>query len=153
MLWKPSITPSDVIQHSQGPWEEHKYVKKVDGKYYYPNSYDDGRTISDLKDTDKSSNKAEKGTNDEKYSEKDRIGDTEFFGFKNKDGRTVIVEEDKKWTLPEGKKLDASLKKRLAAVEKEIADRRERGEKVDSDEWNRLIDEAINGTGKKSKDV
>ena len=149
-VWKPSVTPTDVIQHSQGPWEEHKYVKKVDDKYYYPNSYEDGRTISDLKDTDKSSNKAEKGTNDEKYSEKDRIGDTEFFGFKNKDGRTVIVEEDKKWTLPEGKKLDASLKKRLAAVEQEIADRRERGEKVDDDEWNRLVDEAINGT-KKSK--
>lgn len=150
-VWKPSVTPTDVIQHSQGPWEEHKYVKKVDDKYYYPNSYEDGRTVSDLKDNDKSSNKAEKGTNDEKYSEKDRIGDTEFFGFKNKDGRTVIVEEDKKWTLPEGKKLDASLKKRLAAIEKEIADRRERGEKVDSDEWNRLVDEAINGTGKKSK--
>ena len=150
-IWKPSVTPADVIRHSQGDWEEHKYVKKVDDKYYYPNSYEDGRTISDLKDSDKSSNKAEKSTNDEKYSEKDRIGDTEFFGFKNKDGRTVIVEEDKKWTLPEGKKLDASLKKRLAAVEQEIADRRERGEKVDSDEWNRLVDEAINGTKKSSK--
>ena len=48
MIW----APSDVIMHSQGPWKKHKYVKKVDGDYYYPNSYEDGRTVSDLNDDD-----------------------------------------------------------------------------------------------------
>lgn len=29
-------------------WEEHMYVKKVDGNYYYPEGYDKGRTIDSL---------------------------------------------------------------------------------------------------------
>ena len=48
-MWRPSVTPSQVIRHSQDEWLDHKYVLKKDGKYYYPNSYQDGRTISDLK--------------------------------------------------------------------------------------------------------
>lgn len=35
------------IQHSQGPWEKHKYVKVLDGKYYYPDSYEGGRHLPD----------------------------------------------------------------------------------------------------------
>lgn len=31
-------------------WEDHMYVKKVDGKYYYKDGYENGRTISSLKD-------------------------------------------------------------------------------------------------------
>lgn len=163
-MWKPSVTPSEVLRHSQGPWEDHKYVKIVDGKYYYPNGYDEGRTISDLKGENKDttsteSNKAEKSKysnddsdfDDKNLSESNRLGDTEFYGFKGKDGRTVIVEEDMKWTLPEGKKLDGALKKRLAAVEEEIAKRRKNGEKVTADEWNKLVDDAINGTKSDSK--
>lgn len=62
-MWKPSITPNDVLMHSQGPWNEHKYIKVVDGVYYYPNSYKDGHTISELKgrssgDKDKKENKS-----------------------------------------------------------------------------------------------
>lgn len=49
-LWAPTNT--NFLAHSQGPWDKHKYIKVVDGKYYYPNSYEDGRTISDLKDDD-----------------------------------------------------------------------------------------------------
>ena len=51
--WRPSMTPSDVIMHSAkgSEWEEHKYIVVKDGKYYYPNSYDKGRTVSDLKES------------------------------------------------------------------------------------------------------
>lgn len=30
-------------------WEKHKYLKRIDGKYYYPDSYEGGRHLSDLK--------------------------------------------------------------------------------------------------------
>lgn len=30
-------------------WKEHAYLKRVDGKYYYPNNYTKGRTIDSLK--------------------------------------------------------------------------------------------------------
>lgn len=39
------------ISHSAkgSVWEDHKYVKKVDGNYYYPNGYEGGRQIKTLK--------------------------------------------------------------------------------------------------------
>lgn len=44
-----------VISHSAkgSEWDEHQYVKKVDGNYYYPDGYTKGRTISSLKENDK----------------------------------------------------------------------------------------------------
>ncbi len=48
----PRVSPSSVVlQHSAegSSWKKHKYVKKIDGVYYYPVGYDDGRTIDDLK--------------------------------------------------------------------------------------------------------
>lgn len=52
----------DFIRHSAkgSEWEDHKYVKKIDGVYYYPVGYEDGRTIDSLKgekNTDKSDKK------------------------------------------------------------------------------------------------
>lgn len=42
---------SNSISHSAkgSTWEQHKYVKQVDGKYYYPDGYKNGRNISSLK--------------------------------------------------------------------------------------------------------
>lgn len=36
-------------------WEEHKYIKRIDGTYYYPDSYEGGRHLSDKEqeETDK----------------------------------------------------------------------------------------------------
>lgn len=49
----------ETIKHSAegSSWEKHKYIKKVDGTYYYPDSYKDGRHLpdnekSDLSETD-----------------------------------------------------------------------------------------------------
>lgn len=30
-------------------WEKHKYLKRIDGRYYYPDNYEGGRHLSDLK--------------------------------------------------------------------------------------------------------
>ena len=45
-----------VIIHSAkgSTWEDHKYIKRVDGTYYYPDSYEGGRHISDLGENSKS---------------------------------------------------------------------------------------------------
>lgn len=34
-------------------WEEHKYIKRVDGTYYYPDSYEGGRHLPDSSDKNK----------------------------------------------------------------------------------------------------
>lgn len=39
-------------------WDKHKYVKKIDGVYYYPVGYEDGRTIDSLTE-DKRETKSE----------------------------------------------------------------------------------------------
>lgn len=51
------VVPDSHIQHSAkgSTWEDHKYVKKIDGVYYYPVGYEDGRTVDSLKDSDKDS--------------------------------------------------------------------------------------------------
>lgn len=33
-------------------WEDHKYIKKIDGTYYYPDNYEGGRHLSDSKEED-----------------------------------------------------------------------------------------------------
>lgn len=37
------------ISHSAkgSTWEKHKYIKRIDGTYYYPENYEDGRHLSD----------------------------------------------------------------------------------------------------------
>lgn len=39
-----------VVHSAKGStWEEHKYVKRIDGTYYYPKGYEGGRTVDTLK--------------------------------------------------------------------------------------------------------
>lgn len=55
--------PIYLIHSAKGSeWEDHKYVKKIDGIYYYPVGYEDGRTIDDLKGDKKSDDKSKETT-------------------------------------------------------------------------------------------
>lgn len=40
---------SQFLQHSSegSSWKNHKYIKRVDGTYYYPDSYEGGRHLPD----------------------------------------------------------------------------------------------------------
>lgn len=68
---------------------------------------------------------------DEKnYSEKNRVGDTDFYMFKGNNGQTVIVEEDMKWTLPAG--VDVNSSKVRSAIEKYSLDAEKHSE---DDNW------------------
>lgn len=56
---RPDFKNYRLIHSAKGSeWEDHKYVKKIDGVYYYPVGYEDGRTIDDL------SNNKEKNKDD-----------------------------------------------------------------------------------------
>lgn len=54
-----------ILAHSAkgSEWDKHKYVKKIDGVYYYPVGYEDGRTVDEL-----SGSKADKKTEEKKDS-------------------------------------------------------------------------------------
>lgn len=151
-MWKPSVTPGQVIMHSQGPWIDHKYVKKEGEKYFYPDSYEGGRHVNGEGSSSSGVKRYSDGDgdfDDKNYSPKNLLGDTDFYGFTTKDGRTVILQEDAKWELPAGKKIDKKLVSRLEAFDKEIERRRNAGEKISSDEWEKLASEAVSGSGAK----
>lgn len=50
---QPMLTHSGLIlAHSAkgSSWEDHKYIKRIDGTYYYPNNYEGGRHIDSAPD-------------------------------------------------------------------------------------------------------
>lgn len=60
------------LEHSAkgSTWEEHKYIKRIDGTYYYPDSYEGGRHISDMENGD-----------DSDKEKKDKYGDAQKDSF------------------------------------------------------------------------
>lgn len=106
------ITP---IQHS---WagsdksytaEEKAKEKKYNHEYYMKNKEKWGVKMQEYTKGDSDFD------SDDNYDEKNRVGNSDFFAFKNKDGRWVITEEDMKWVLPEGVEPDAEMRKQLEA--------------------------------------
>lgn len=103
--------------------EEKAKEKKYNHEYYMKNKEKwgvkpDGSTGSASKSTKaeyKEYSEGDSDFDDDKYSDANMIPDSDFYTFKNKDGRTVIIEEDMKWTLPEGVEVDEEMKKQLAA--------------------------------------
>lgn len=49
MATRPDFREFKLEHSAKGTtWDDHKYVKKIDGVYYYPVGYEDGRTIDSL---------------------------------------------------------------------------------------------------------
>lgn len=136
------------LKHSAkgSEWKDHKYIKRVDGTYYYPDNYEGGRHLSDSQKSKYSEySKDDPDFDDKNYDDKNRLGDTDFYGFTKPDGTVVILEEDMKWTLPAGTKITPELIKRLEAFDKQVEAKRNKGEKFTADDWNKMAKEAIDG--------
>lgn len=75
-------------------WEDHKYVKKIDGVYYYPVGYEDGRTIDDLSSKNRDDKKEEKNSKSTKEKiEQVKYHFDEYLKEKDIDWRTLPKEE------------------------------------------------------------
>lgn len=61
------------IQHSAkgSTWDEHKYIKRIDGTYYYPDSYEGGRHLSSVEKKESESEDKENGPEIESLSSDD----------------------------------------------------------------------------------
>ncbi len=120
-------------------WKNHKYIRKANGTYFYPEGSGKNRsTYAEYK-------KGDPDFDRKNFSEKNRLGDTDFFGFTKPDGTVVILEEDMKWTLPKGTKIDANLISRLETFDKEVESKRNKGEKFTADDWEKMAKRAIDG--------
>ena len=80
---------------------------------------------------------------DKNFDEKNRLGDTDFFGFQKPDGSWVILEEDMKWTVPAGMSKE-DMTKALESFSKRVEDG-----SLSFKEWQKAATEAINSASKK----
>lgn len=79
------------------------------------------------------------------YSDYNRLGDTDFFGFIKSDGTVVILEEDMKWTLEKGGDLE-EITERLEAFEWKILKLRAKGkDRYTNENWVEWATNAIEG--------
>lgn len=85
----------------------------------------------------------DKDFDESNYNEKNRLGDTNFFGFQKPDGSWVILEEDMKWTLPAGLNKN-ELIKALEDFDKSIESSRQNGGKWTFEDWQKGATNAIN---------
>lgn len=105
---------SKSLSHSAkgSTWEDHKYVKKIDGVYYYPVGYEDGPTIDELTSKNRDDKKEEKDSK----STKEKIDQVKYHFDE------YLKERDIDWgTLP---------KEEVDAVQRTIARLLESGESV-----------------------
>lgn len=68
------FTRSPVLVHSAkgSSWKKHKYIKLMNGLYFYPDDYIGGRHISSAKDTAKKKNKKDDKSKSGSSSDKDK---------------------------------------------------------------------------------
>lgn len=146
------VIPDSQLSHSAKgtTWEEHKYIKRIDGTYYYPDSYEGGRHLPDGEGSDTKSTYGEydKDDNDFKLLDSDkaqRIGSTDFFAVQREDGTWVIGEEDMKWVLPQGvDPTSGDFQKNLEAFEENISNLRANGaDNYSNSNWLQWATEAI----------
>ena len=88
---------------------------------------------------------------DDNYKEENRVGDSDFFVHKRKDGTNVILEEDMKWVLPKG--VDGkspAIQKAIQDFSDRVVSERKLGNNYTGDQWRdavtKAIDEAVRNT-------
>lgn len=88
---------------------------------------------------------------DANYKEENRVGDSDFFVHKRKDGTNVILEEDMKWVLPKG--IDGkspAIQKAIQDFSDRVVSERKLGNNYTGDQWRdaatKAIDEAVRNT-------
>lgn len=114
----------------------HQYYMKNKDKWRDNNKSSVNSKYSEYDENDKDFDESN-------YNEKNRLGDTDFFGFQKPDGSWVILEEDMKWTLPAGLNKN-ELIKALEDFDKSIESSRQNGGKWTFEDWQKGATNAIN---------
>jgi hypothetical protein len=125
-------------------WEEHKYIKRLDGTYYYPDSYKGGRHL-DSGDTNDSSNSKASAFKD-KFAELVKNGEA----YKDPDEKYSDMDLDDFRDLYNdimgtSSTSDADLKKILASLQQDEGSGNEESFTLTSDEIDSLAKEVIRG--------
>lgn len=95
--------------------------------------------------------KGDSDFDDDNYQEENRVGDTDFFIHKRKDGTNVILEEDMKWVLPKG--VDGKspeIQKAIKDFASHAESARKLGENYTGDQWTNEVTKAIDDAVRKT---
>lgn len=112
-MTRPDYREIKYLSHSAkgSTWDKHKYVKKIDGIYYYPNGYVGGRTIESFRKNLKNKRFTKKQLNDDsnKSSTSKKMSSTEIRKVLN--AKKIKKQADLSSFINTGKKTDTSKKK------------------------------------------
>lgn len=111
-----------------------KAEKDLDGIEKKQSNKTDNKPNSSNKSKFSEYTKGDKDFDDKNFTEKNRVGDSDFFMAKRPDGSTVILEEDMKWVLPKGVNPNDPAIKRALTKEYKAGS---------NEEWVKQVTEAI----------
>lgn len=122
-------------------WEEHKYIKRLDGTYYYPDSYEGGRHLPDG-----DSSKERERNPDLELEDWEKTLYKKLQGFSESEETKSKYEDFKKMLNDFSKedfdetKLSDKDKERFKEFQKQITELSERKEEISAEEMKRMID-------------
>lgn len=157
----------ETYEHNKHQFDKAKEMEKAEAEYQEklanrPKAHEKPEATGTAKDGAMKRRSMEKSTyseykdgdrdfDDENYKEENRVGDSDFFVHKRKDGTNVILEEDMKWVLPKG--VDGkspAIQKAIKDFADEVKSQRKLGNNYTGDQWRdavtKAIDEAVRST-------
>lgn len=142
-------TISQSFRHSSegSSWKEHKYIKRVDGTYYYPDSYEGGRHLPD--------GKKEKSMEDELFEKLKNSSDKDIGQMLRGSFDKVLLEQmGVDWTKLPKEEVDRMQRSLIDRLEKKT----ESNSKIDlsKNDVEKLAKEVIRGNfgnGQERKDL
>ena len=157
----------ETYEHNKRQFDKAKEMEKAESEYQEkladrPKAHEKPEAAGMAKDDAMKRRSMEKSTygeykdgdhdfDDENYKEENRVGDSDFFVHKRKDGTNVILEEDMKWVLPKG--VDGkspAIQKAIEDFADEVKSQRKLGNNYTGDQWRdaitNAIDEAVRST-------
>lgn len=136
------ISQDSIIRHSAkgSTWEEHKYIQRKDGTYYYPDSYEGGRHLPDGDSKDPTEG-AKKTTDDLSTEDVERLAKEVIRGnFDNGQIRKELLGEAYQKIQDRVNEIMRSQKKVSSATESDVKKTEEAVKKADSGSTTKSID-------------
>ena len=157
----------ETYEHNKRQFDKANEMEKAEAEYQEklanrPKAHEKPEAAGMAKDSAMKRRSMEKSTygeykdgdhdfDDANYKEENRVGDSDFFVHKRKDGTNVILEEDMKWVLPKG--VDGkspAIQKAIKDFSDRVESERKLGNNYTGDQWRdavtKAIDEAVRST-------
>lgn len=157
----PFLIRSQPVSHSAkgSTWDDHKYIKKIDGTYYYPDSYEGGRHLSDSKEENKEEFDASKAATEfNKFFKSLSDAGQAYFGSREEWANMTLEDfkdlyKDILGRDPTKELSEDAIKNMFENVKKQNTETEIKSEKKDIDALAQDVIKGKYGVGKERKDL